>query len=789
MPYSKSQDSLVELGHLIAEASKNVVFVVGAGLSVPAGLPSWATLIKNLTDEAVASITTANESEEVKERNLARLRSFKDPWLIGDEIARLLAPGRYVELVKGWLNVKDVPATYDALWDLSPSGVISFNLDQLAERSMRGTDERVASATEVNKFPRFLLLAKPFLFQPHGRLAHPESWVLRGTARDRLLKDNQYYRRFIHSLLSTRRLVIVGFEPSDFAFESLLLEDFRTPLEEGAGHFWITPTLSDERREWAKLKNIAPIEYAPQTAEHAEVFDILTDLKSIRPREPVVSAAYDGLPIDPSELPPDGELRSEPIDQIRAKLNAALRAKLLEPDLSHDQQMDTMRRFRDNYSGSVHMAWHILEGGDYGRIMGYKVLNRLGGGAFASVWRVRDPVDGTIRALKVLREETLEDFSFVEAFRRGVNAMKILRDRQVSGMVKFVEAFDIPACVFMEFIDGHGLDVAIANKAITDLPQALEIMEEVAKIVNAAHELRERVLHRDLKPSNVMLRNLYNPSAEIEVVVLDFDLSWYEGALGRSIASGFVPTYCAPEQLRKTARFSSRHTAVDVFGLGMLLFFVCTGADPALNAQNTKGFAGEIESAFAHCWPGTHPAIVRYLAILIIAATRDSQSERIAMSGFIERLRQCLKILRSDAIDIPSDLALLAAGSGLDLEIWKRSEEFDKGRLQFESTTSGASCMLYFREINGEPVLAVEFVYAEAGQTKRGNVQKYLAVKLDKMIARLRRDNLFTISERDEDRGRVALRVYAASKGKRTSRWFQDLANCLAECAGMLALD
>lgn len=104
MPFDKRQDSLEELGYLIAEGSKNVVFVVGAGLSILAGLPTWKELIDFLLDETIKEIGSREADAQKRDALINRLRSFSDLWLAGDEIAKCLPRDLYVGLIKDRLK-------------------------------------------------------------------------------------------------------------------------------------------------------------------------------------------------------------------------------------------------------------------------------------------------------------------------------------------------------------------------------------------------------------------------------------------------------------------------------------------------------------------------------------------------------------------------------------------------------------------------------------------------------------------------------------------------------------
>lgn len=660
MPFDESSPELQELGYLLAEASRNVIFVIGAGLSQPAGLPGWVGLNKALMEEAQNKIMHDLISADEKAARLKQLSDIVDPWVLGDALWKTIPHDRYIGRVRRELSASlQPPATYKAIWKLNPSGVVSFNLDRLAADSLGGTAEQVATAIEPLKYHRFLLLNRPFLFQPHGALATPDSWVLGLRARNTLLRKNRTYREWMSHVLAGRRLVIIGFRPRDFSFESLLLDDMRATLESRpVDHFWLAPDPDYETRQWAEQYNLKIIPYTPSDSSHREVLEILKHLATFRPRNPTTGVAYQGPAIGVSDLPPDDELRRYDVQDIRKRLNAALRGGT-ESIPDHDGQLQFMADFIARFSGSVHMAWHIGPA-PYDIVWGYQIVSELGKGGFGNVWRVVDVVDGSTYAMKVLHETTVTQAGFLEAFRRGVRAMKILSEANVAGMVKYVGAFDIPACVVMEFVEGMNFEEAMKAEKIETLADALDVVFEVGNIVRRGHELDRQVLHRDLKPANVMIRNVDSDEFSRDIVVLDFDLSWYEGAMGRSVMQGSrLHNYIAPEQIERRPGVSSRHTGVDVFGLGMLLYYASTGRHPAINVQNTNGFRPATSELIESCWNVDFVGVPRYLSLVIAAAANDEQSDRPSLPLVVEQIELVRKVVRDHLLETPSDLANL----------------------------------------------------------------------------------------------------------------------------------
>ncbi|WP_437985475.1 protein kinase domain-containing protein [Sorangium sp. So ce117] len=778
MSYDRAQQSIQELGYLIAEASKNVVFIVGAGLSMPAGLPSWNKLNEALKIEALACIKASKELPAAqKDRETQRLAEMQDAWLLGDKFRELIPQGRYNQLVRDKLHSDTVPESYKRIWALKPSGVVSFNLDSLAERALGGLKEQVASALDESRFQKFLLLSRPFLFQPHGVLRRPDSWVLGMKNRNALL-TNAAYKRWIGSMLGSRRMVIVGFQPGDFSFQSLLLEDFRDQLSQGVEHYWLCSSPSEDQRAFAENYHLSIIEYDGSSNNHADVVEILDQLATFQPRKLNTSVVYQGDAISPQDLPPDEVLRTSMVEDIRRKLNAALKGSVSgKPDVD----VDLIAKFMADYSGSVHMAWHIKPGGAYGTLFGYRLMApELGQGAFGSVWKAQDVVDGSLYAIKVLHESVIDQPGFLESFHRGVRANRILSSANVSGMVKYVNAFDVPACVVMEYVDGPTFSDAMASKDIVSLNDSLRVVERVGSIVLAGHQLNKQVLHRDLKPANIMIRNVHDLGIERpDVVVLDFDLSWYEGAIGKSMMAGTrFHNYVAPEQLStRKAGYSSRHTAVDVYGMGMLLYFATTGTDPELNIQNTISFQSNTAKSIAGRWRCPFVAVAEYLSMVIAEATLNAQEKRVSLPAFIQQVEMVAEAIESGVLPIPSDLATLEIVVRLREDDWRVDLALDRlDRVVLRKRGCTITCG--FDDSRENSRFVVNVAYSHSGSQARSHVSKYLKSKSDSASSRLRKGGLFEV------RAERADNTVSVTGEMTMMEWTPDMVKSIASALG-----
>ena len=176
----------------------------------------------------------------------------------------------------------------------------------------------------------------------------------------------------------------------------------------------------------------------------------------------------------------------------------------------------------------------------------YQLLQRVGAGGFADVFRARHRDSGEEVAVKILREAAAQDTAALDGFMREI---EILEKLTLKGVPRYIDKGSCkgrPALV-MELIVGHPIFSLIDQEIMFDKVTALM---EMIKIVANIHA--EGILHNDLKPENFML------AREGRVYLVDFGNAGYAdskvGLLGRFFKrrrtiSG-TPAYMAPELVR-----------------------------------------------------------------------------------------------------------------------------------------------------------------------------------------------------------------------------------------------
>ena len=199
----------------------------------------------------------------------------------------------------------------------------------------------------------------------------------------------------------------------------------------------------------------------------------------------------------------------------------------------------------------------------------YRLVELLGQGGMATVYRATDTQLGRDVAVKLLRPEYLRDPDFSSRFRFEARSAASLSHPNIVGVHDYGEDPDGPFIV-MELVDGE--DLASILRANGALPprQAARIASAVARALAAAHA--KGIVHRDVKPGNVVI------GRDGQVKVTDFGIARAvaESALTLpGTALGSVH-YFSPEQARGEATTASG----DIFSLGIVLFEMLTGQRP-----------------------------------------------------------------------------------------------------------------------------------------------------------------------------------------------------------------
>jgi serine/threonine protein kinase len=199
----------------------------------------------------------------------------------------------------------------------------------------------------------------------------------------------------------------------------------------------------------------------------------------------------------------------------------------------------------------------------------YQIVNQLGHGGMATVYKAYHPQLDRFVAIKSMHASLMDDDTFLARFQREAQIIAKLEHPNIVPVYDYDENNHKPYIV-MKFIDGHTLKDELDNNKLS-LKQVLHVMKSVSAALTYAHELG--VLHRDIKPSNVMI-DKHNI-----VYVSDFGLARItttgESTLSANMMIG-TPNYMAPEQ----ALHGDVDKRADVYSLGVMLYEMVVGVMP-----------------------------------------------------------------------------------------------------------------------------------------------------------------------------------------------------------------
>jgi serine/threonine protein kinase len=202
------------------------------------------------------------------------------------------------------------------------------------------------------------------------------------------------------------------------------------------------------------------------------------------------------------------------------------------------------------------------------RIGPYEVMEQVGRGGMATVYKAYHQALERMVAIKVLPDFLAEDPEFRERFRREAIAIARLRHPNILAVFDHGE-FDGQPYIVTEFVEGGTFANELGNPLA--MGRALEVLGSVGSALDYAHQ--QGVLHRDVKPSNILM------TRDGKSVLSDFGLARMMTSTQRLTRLDMVvgtPEYMSPEQCAS----GETGPASDEYSLGVVAFEALTGHPP-----------------------------------------------------------------------------------------------------------------------------------------------------------------------------------------------------------------
>ena len=247
-------------------------------------------------------------------------------------------------------------------------------------------------------------------------------------------------------------------------------------------------------------------------------------------------------------------------------------------------------------------------------IVGYKVLDKMGSGGMAVVFKAQNMASGQIVALKLLYPGREKDKTILRQF---VNEGMMLIRLDHPNILKGID-FGISKGMYflaIEYIRGESLDSFLEKGFHFTQEYTFDVALQIAKAL--AHLEEKGIVHRDIKPANILLM-------EDKVKLADFafalDTTQMKDAHGRFDITCGTMEYLSPEQARGNKDIDGRS---DVYSLGITCFHMITGKVP---------FSAEDRREIMRCHI--------YEPIPVQEITNISRSSRLLLERMVAKRRE-----------------------------------------------------------------------------------------------------------------------------------------------------
>ena len=252
----------------------------------------------------------------------------------------------------------------------------------------------------------------------------------------------------------------------------------------------------------------------------------------------------------------------------------------------------------------------------------YLIKEIIGNGGMANVYKALDMKENRLVAVKVLREDCMNNEDLVRRFKNESKAIAVLDNPYI------VKVFDVSVSdklqfIVMEYIDGITLkDYMEYRKEPLTYKETLHFVAQTLSALQHAHE--KGIVHRDIKPQNIMLL------ADGNIKVMDFGIARFSRSENQTMTDKAIGSvhYISPEQ----AKGDTTDSKADIYSVGVMMYEMLSGRLP-FESDSPVSVAIKQISDTAVPLRSINPAVPEALEAITKKAMAKEARERYQSAG------------------------------------------------------------------------------------------------------------------------------------------------------------
>ena len=386
----------------------------------------------------------------------------------------------------------------------------------------------------------------------------------------------------------------------------------------------------------------------------------------------------------------------------------------------------------------------------------YEVLKKIGEGASAKVYKVKEKSSGEIKAMKQVEKSKLPD---VKYFKTEIKILSLLDHPNI---VRLFEVFedDKNFYLIMELCHGGNLESRMKNNKYKEKAAAV-LMEQIVSAVAYCHE--KGICHRDLKPQNILFCD-ENPHSPVKIVdfgisnIFDPSLTNLQNEIKEQTISlkkmdSQIGTiyFMSPEIIK-----GSYNEKCDIWSLGIMLYYLLCGYPPFVCANESKLIESIVESKLtfpSEDWKNISESAKDLIKKMLCSEKKRISAKEIMNHKWIKtKLRKKLEKKITFDFDKLNDykhfnffkkLVLLYLASRLKTEesgpigeIFRKINECKTGMIDFEDFKSFIINNQDNEIIGGESddEIRKKFLEIDVDRNNKIDFTEFIAANMDKAI-------------------------------------------------------